>query len=488
MSSPLKLDESAIRSVVEEVLSRLNASGAGLPAAGSANLSTKSGAEGNLGVFTSADDACTAAHEAFLKLKPLGVAGRAKIVAVVKKLCAEKAEEWGKLEFAETKIGRLEHKIDKLRAIPRIPGTEFLRAHGMSGDHGISMEEFTAFGVIGAITPVTHSIPTLSCNIVNMVSAGNTVVFNAHPNGAKCAAEAVRVYNKAFIEAVGIPNIVTIVEKPSLESFAAISKHDAVRILCVTGGPGVVNAAMKSGKRAICAGPGNPPVLVCESARLEKAARYIIDGGAYDNNLLCIGEKQVFVVEKVYNQFLDAFRKAGAIQLNNNQLEALTKLAFTYKPDGGGCSHPVLNRDLVGRDASYLAQLVGLNIPASTLMLFAETNADHAFVQEEQMMPMLPIVKVRDAAEGIALSKESEHGFKHSAMIFTRDIEEMTAMAREMDTTIFVKNGPCFAGLGMGGEGYASFSIATTTGEGISTPLTFTRIRRCVMVDQLRIW
>ncbi len=480
----MQLDETAIRSVVEEVLQRLHAQ---TQSTVTPPAKTQKKAP-NYGVFASADDACQAAAEAFLHLKPLGLAGRAKAVRIVKQLCLDKAEEWGKLELAETKIGRLEHKIDKLRGIPRIPGTEWLRAHGMSGDHGISMEEFTPFGVIGAVTPVTHSIPTLSCNIINMVAAGNTVVFSAHPNGSKCAAEAVRTYNQAFERELGIANIVTIVEKPTLESFAAICRNEHVRLLCVTGGPGVVKAAMRSGKRAICAGPGNPPVVVAESARLDRAARHIIEGGAYDNNLLCIGEKQVFVVDKVYRQFLEAFQRAGAFPLNAAQLEQLTKLAFSSKGDGGGCSHPVLNRDLVGQDAAYLAELVGVKVPPRTEMLFAETTADHLFVQEEQMMPLLPIVRTRDIEEAIALSKQSEHGYKHSAMIHTLNVEEMTAMARELDTTLFVKNGPCYAGLGNGGEGYSSFSIATTTGEGISTPLTFTRTRRCVMVDNLRIW
>lgn len=481
-----KLDEAAIRTVVEEVLSRLQAPAIAAKApAATAARTTRSDAKG---VFATAEEACAAAHEAFLKLRPLGFAGRAKIIEIVKRTCTEKAVEWGKIEFEETKIGRLEHKIEKLQGIKNVPGVEWITPYGMSGDHGIAMEEFTPFGVIGAVTPVTHSVPTLSCNIINMVAAGNTVVFNAHPNGAKCAVMAVRHFNELFEKALGIPNIATIVEKPTIESFDAICKNEYVKLLCVTGGPGVVKAAMKSGKRAICAGPGNPPVLIDETARLDRAARDIILGGAYDNNLLCIGEKQVFVVDRVYTQFIEAFKAAGAVRLNSQQLDTLTKAAFTYKEDGGGCSHPVLNRDLVGRDASKLAEIAGLSIPKATQLLFAETDADHAFVVEEQMMPMIPIIRVRDVEEGIQLAKASEHGYKHSAMIHSLNVEHMTAMARALDTTLFVKNGSCLAGLGVGGEGYASFSIATTTGEGITTPMTFTRTRRCVMVNNLNIW
>ena len=442
---------------------------------------------GRAGVFADADGAVGAAHEAHKRLSKVGLAGREKIVQIVKKLCHDKAREWGKLELDETKIGRLDHKIEKLLGIANLPGTEWLSPHGMSGDHGITMEENCPFGVIGAVTPVTHSIPTIACNIVSMVAAGNTAVFNAHPAGAKCAVAAIRAFNEAILREVGIDNVATIIEEPTLDSFNAICADERVKLLCVTGGPGIVKAAMKSGKRAICAGPGNPPVVVDETANLQKAAESIILGGGYDNNLLCIGEKEVFVVKAVYHDFLRAFEAAGARKLNATQLEALTKEAFTFKGDGGGCSHPVLNRDLVGRDTSVLARIAGLTVPGDCPMLYAETDAENLFVVEEQMMPMMPIIAVDSVDQGIEMAKVAEHGYKHSSMIHSLNIINMTKMARALESTLFVKNGPCVAGLGTGGEGYSSFSIATTTGEGITTPDTFTRKRRCVMVNSLSL-
>mgnify|MGYP000079587816 CR=1 FL=1 len=489
------MDSDNIRSIVEEVLQKLQESGAVKPASapppGQASSPQKpaakipSSVKAGAGVYPDADSAIEAAHEAYLKLSKQGLAGREKVIQVVKKMCRDRAEEWGKLEFAETKIGLLPHKIEKLLGIQNLPGTEWLSPHGMSGDHGITLEENCPFGVIGAITPVTHSIPTLACNIVSMVAAGNTVVFNAHPGGAKCAAVAVKAFNEAIKREVGIENIATIIETPSLESFSAICAHPKVRLLCVTGGPGIVNAAMKSGKRAICAGPGNPPVVVDETADLKKAAEAIIFGGGYDNNLLCIGEKEVFVVKSVYKEFLRQFEAAGAKKLTNAQLEQLTQAAFTFKGDGGGCSHPVLNRALVGADASKLAEIAGTRVAANCPMLYAETDAEHLFVIEEQMMPMMPIIPVDDVDQGIAMAKVAEHGYKHSSMIHSLNVINMTKMGRALESTVFIKNGSCMAGLGAGGEGYASFSIATTTGEGITTPDTFTRKRRCVLVDSL---
>jgi aldehyde dehydrogenase len=321
------------------------------------------------------------------------------------------------------------------------------------------------------------------------VAAGNAVVFNAHPAAAKCAAMAVRTYNQAIARETGIENLITIVEQPTLDSFQAICSHEAVRLLCVTGGPGLVKAAMRAGKRAICAGPGNPPVLVDDTACMKRAAKCIIQGAAYDNNLLCIGEKEVFVLDPVADQLMAEMEKAGAVRLNSGQLDRLTKEAFTFKEGhGAGCPEPVLNKALIGKDAAVLAKAAGASVPDKTELLFAETDKDHAFVKEEQMMPFIPIVRVKTVEEGIEASLVAEHNYKHTAIIHSHDVEHMTAMARALDTTLFIKNGPCMAGLGLGGEGYLSYSIATPTGEGLTNPRTFTRVRRCVMVDNLRIY
>ena len=484
MSSPFVIDESLVRSVVEEVV-RNFARNAASPAPRSTPAIVASVRQP--GVFADAADACAAAAIAQRKLALGGVEARVKVIDIVKKLCTDRAVEWGTFEFNETKIGRLDHKIEKLQIVKLVPGVEWLRPEALSGDRGITLEEFTPFGVIAAILPMTHSVPTLAGNIINIIAAGNSVVFNPHPGGARSAALAVGVFNEAIKAATGIENLVCTIAQPSLESFAALCKAPEVKLLCVTGGPAVVGAAMKSGKRAICAGPGNPPVLVDGTRCVDLSARDIIQGAAFDNNLLCIGEKQVFVLDHVADKFIAAMAKHGAHQLNAAQFERLTQSAFTNAPDAGGCSHPVLNRAFVGLDATTLAGHAGTQAPAGTPLLFAEANADHAYVVEEQMMPVLPIVRVKSLEEGIAASLKSEHGYKHSAIIHSLNVDHMTAMARALDTTLFVKNGPCVAGLGLGGEGYLSYSIATTTGEGITTPRTFTRTRRCVLVDGLRI-
>src|SRR6266850_2511725 len=266
-----------------------------------------------------------------------------------KTICSANAEMLGLEEMEETKIGRLKHKVEKLiTAGEKSPGVEFLRTNGFGSMNNLTLEEYSPFGIVGTITPVTHSLPTLANNAISMIAAGNAVVCNPHPSGARVACHGTQLFNQAIHKAIGIDSLIAIIGKPTLESAQAIFDHRDVRLLCVTGGPAVGRAALRSPKRAIVAGPGNPPVVVDETADLDNAARSIIKGGAYDNNLLCIGEKEVFAVTSIFDELMDAMAKYKAVQLNPAQIAALTKAAFV--PGEGG--RTVTNKDLIGMDAA----------------------------------------------------------------------------------------------------------------------------------------
>jgi aldehyde dehydrogenase len=439
---------------------------------------------GQHGVFSSVDDAVNAATEAQKKLVRLSMDDRDAIVKLVKRMAKDNAQAWGKMEFDETKIGRLDHKIEKLQILELVPGVEFLKTQATSGSNGVCLEEFAPFGVIGIITPVTHSVPTLTANVINMVASGNAIVANPHPSGTQCAAYAVREYNRAIAARFGIDHLVTCIVPPTLETAEAIFNHRGIPLLVVTGGPAVARAALAAKKRAIVAGPGNPPVVVDETACLENAASSIVKGAAYDNNLLCIGEKQVFCVESVFDKLMDKMEKHGGYRLSSSQIDALTRQAFTVSPKD---NKQHVNKDYVGKDASVLAETAGVRVPPTTQVVFGETNFDHPFVQEEQMMPFVPFVRVKDVNEAIDLAIKSEHGYRHTALIHSRNLENITRFGRKANTTLFVVNGPSMSGLGLGGQGYLSYSIATPTGEGITTPLTFTRYRRIMMTGSLRM-
>jgi aldehyde dehydrogenase len=466
----MQVTDELVRSVVQQVLSAVR----------SGQAVQKNGPNGQVkggGVFDCVDRAVAAASAAQRQFEAAGLEARRKAVACIRKICISKAQQLGLEEFEETKIGRLKHKMDKLIvAGEKTPGVEFLRTEAFSGENGVTLQEFAPFGVVGIITPVTHSLPTLASNAINILAAGNALVCNPHPGGAKIACHGARLFNQAIQESIGIDNLITIIQEPTLDSAQAIFDHRDVRLLCVTGGAALARAALRSPKRAIVAGPGNPPVVVDETADLDNAARSIVTGGAYDNNLLCIGEKEVFAFTGIFDELMQCMSKHKAAQLNSRQIESLTKAAFV--PSEGGKGKLVVNKDLLGQDAAVLAKHAGVSVPADTELLFGETSEEHPFVDHEQMMPFVPFVRTADVDKAISLAKKYEHGFQHTAIIHSRNVETITRMGREMNCTLFIQNGPSPASLGLGGEGYLSFSIATPTGEGVTTPLTFTRQRR----------
>jgi len=467
-----------VQDIVSQVLSQLDSD---------SRLQLNPDQHGNYGLFSCVNEAVAAAKKAQAELDQAGIEAREKIVSLLKTIPMEKAEEWAKLELDETKVGRLDHKIDKLTIFDKVPGVEAIKSVLHSGDNGITMDELAPWGVIGCITPVTHSIPTATAKAISMISAGNSLVINPHPSGHKCAAVAVETYNRAIFQETGIDNLICLITPPTLKSASLIFEHKDIDLLVVTGGPMVARAALKQKKRAIVAGPGNPPVVVDETADLDVAARSIITGAAFDNNLLCIGEKQVFVVDQVFDSMMEAMERVPGLRthrLNRGQIAKLTETAFKWVKD-----HYVLNKDLIGRDCEVLAGAIGLTLPPGEKvdLLFGETDENNLFVGEEQMMPFVPFVRVPDAETAISKALESEHGFGHTAVIHSNNMQTITDMGRRANTTIFVANGPSTAGLGLEGEGYLSFSIATPTGEGITTPLTFTRYRRMSVCGAMRM-
>jgi aldehyde dehydrogenase len=439
------------------------------------------------GVFSTVGEAANAAEIAQKKVAEMSLAERGKMIAIVRRVCIDRCDELGRMELEESKVGRLDHKIQKLKNMQFVLGVEAMRSDARSDRSGLCVIERAPWGVIGMVLPVTHSVPTMAANAINVLAAGNTALFAPHPSAKRVAQYALQLFNREIERECGVANVLTTILEPSIEAAEQIFKHPKIALLCVTGGPMVVQAASKFGKRVIAAGPGNPPVVVDETADLDAAAKFIIEGAAFDNNLLCIGEKEVFVIASVAQAFLDAMRRAGGYELDRGAIDRLTQAAFTFDGDGKGCARAHVRKELVGKDVAVLAAAAGVSVPAHTQILFGETNEDHPFVVEEQMMPFLPVVRVKDVDAGIAASVKAEHGYRHTAIMHSKNVDSVTRMARALNTTIFVSNASSLASLGFGGPGYLSHSIATPTGEGITTPLTFTRERQLTIGNALRI-
>ena len=383
-------------------------------------------------------------------------------------------------------MGRYEDKVQKnLLNANKTAGSEALTATAWTGDGGMTLVEYAPYGPIGSIVPSTNPTATVICNAIAMVSAGNAVVFNAHPGAKRCSNLTVQIIHDAIVEAGGPANLVVGLADPTIETAQEIMRHKDVRLLTVTGGIGVVREAMKSGKRAICAGPGNPPVVVDESADLEQAGRDVVIGASFDNNITCTDEKEVFAVASIADELKRQMVRYGAFEIDGGQAERLMKSIFTEVPPRG--QHGAMNKDFIGKNANVILREIGIEVGDEVRLVLVEVEADHPLVLSEQMMPVFPLVRVRDADEGIDLAKKVEHGFRHTAVMHSKNLDHLSRMARVMDCSIFVKNGPSLAGLGYGGEGFCSFTIASPTGEGLTNPVSFSRLRRCTLKYAFRI-
>ena len=438
------------------------------------------------GVFATVDEAVEAAGIAFRALDGMTLERRQQIIASIRESMLEHAEELAQHAHRETGLGRVKDKIVKNRLVTRkTSGTEVLTPHAVTGDDGMTLTEYAPYGVIGAITPTTNPTSTIICNTIAMLSAGNSIVFNVHPNARECSMANVRLLHHAIVRGGGPPNLVTTVAEPTIESAQALMKHKGVRLLAVTGGTGVVRQAMASGKRAICAGPGNPPVVVDTTADLELAGRCIVAGASFDNNIVCTDEKEVIAVESIVEELLRRMKRHGAYILTDGERRRVEQVIFSERR--GPRQRSVIEKDLIGKNASEILARAGISCHGDPLLLVARVSNEHPLVWTEQMMPVLPVTAVPDVDSGIELAKAAEHGYGHSAGMYSRDIGALSRMARTINTSIFTKNGPFFAGLGEGGEGHCSFTIASPTGEGLTGPVAFSRLRRCVLVDHFRI-
>jgi aldehyde dehydrogenase len=443
-------------------------------------------AGGGPGVFATVDEAARAAKAAQPVFAALPLATRAGILAAIRSTLLANAEALARSAHDETGLGRYEDKIVKNRLVAeKTPGLEDLAAAASSGDHGLTLVEPAPFGVIGAITPSTNPTSTIICNTLGMLAAGNSVVFCVHPMAKRCSMETVVLINKAIAQAGGPPNVVTCLSNPSIDTAQEVMKHPLVRLLVVTGGGAVVKAAMASGKRAICAGPGNPPAVVDETAHIDQAARHILLGASTDNNIICVDEKEVIVVASVADALVKALQAHGAVLIDRSRLTALENVVFAKNPGPRG--HGSMNHDLIGKNASVILGRLGMNVPDSVRLAIVEVDESHPLIWSEQMMPVLPICRVPDADRAIALAVEAENGNRHTAVMHSTNIDRLSRMAKACDCSIFVKNGRAQSGLGLDGEGYTSFTIASPTGEGLTGPRSFSRWRRCVMVDHFRI-
>ena len=442
-----------------------------------------------IGIYADMNDAIDAATNGYKAIRSMRLEEREKIIGIIRDLCRKEAPIMAQLGVAETKMGRVDHKTAKhILVADKTPGTADIVSQAKTGDYGLTLTEMAPFGVVGSITPSTNPSETVICNSIGMIAAGNGVVFNPHPNAIATSNYAVDLINRASAMAGGPRVLVASVVKPTLDTAQIMYKHANIRLLVCTGGPGVVRSVLSSGKKAIGAGAGNPPVIVDDTADIKKAGKDIIDGCSFDNNLPCIAEKEVFAFANIADQLILEMQKNGAYKITLEQANKLAQIVLVdAKNPKTGIVKKTVSRDCVGRDAAVLLAKIGVKVGPEVRCIICETDFEHPFVQHELMMPILPIVRVNNIDQAIDLAVKAEHGNRHTAHMHSKNVDHLTRFARAVETTIFVKNAPSYAGIGFGGEGHTTFTIAGPTGEGLTSARSFTRYRRCVLSDGFRI-
>ncbi len=432
-----------------------------------------------LGVFDDMNDAIAAAKEASKVMKELPMDIRENIISNIRKKTKDQAETMARMGVEETGMGNVGDKILKHQLLAeKTPGTEDIKTDVWSGDRGITLVEMGPFGLIGAFAPSTNPSETVLCNSIGMIAGGNTVVFNPHPGAVKVSNYAVNLVNEASVEAGGPNNVVTSVTKPTIESGDLVIQHKDIKLISATGGPGIVTKVLSSGKRGIGAGAGNPPVLVDDTADIKKAARDIVNGATFDNNLPCIAEKAIVAIDKIVDELTYYLVENGCYIASKEEQEKLMQTVFI---------NDKLNRDCVGKDARTILSLIGVNAPENTRCIIFDGEKENPLISEELMMPILGIVRAKDIDEAIEVAIWLEDGNRHSAHMHSKNVDNMTRYGKAIDTAIFVKNAPSYAALGFGGEGFCTYTIASRTGEGLTSARTFTKQRRCVLSDSLSI-
>lgn len=468
----MSFTDEQIRNIVEDTVRQLT---------GSSGNITKAAPGGWL--CDTPEEAIASAKAAQQELMSMTLEQRGKLIEAMREAGRKNARNLAELASSETGYGRVEDKVKKnLLAVEKTPGIEDLSADAMTGDFGLTLVERAPFGVICSITPSTNPPSSIINNSISMIAAGNAVVFNPHPAAKSVSQETMRVLNEAIAAAGGPRTLICTVKEPTIETGKRMMEHPDIPLLSITGGEAVVKVAMKTGKKVIAAGPGNPPVIVDDTAIIPQAAKDIVDGASFDNNVLCIAEKEVFAFSNIKEQLMREMEKNGAYRITGTDIDKVVNTVFEKK-DG----RYIVNRNFVGRDAAVILKASGVSFSGNPRLVIASVDENHPFITVEMLMPVLGVATVDSIEEAIEKAIKAENGCKHTAMMHSQNITHLSMAAKALNTTIFVKNAPSYAGLGFNGEGFTTLTIATPTGEGLTSARTFTRLRRCVLYGNFRI-
>ena len=433
------------------------------------------------GVFSNVNDAIYAATSSFKLYSKLSLRDKEEVIREIRRKLVDYIDLLAEMSLKETCMGNLEDKKLKIKlAIEETPGTEILMSEIRHGDGGFTLFEYTPYGIACAIQPSTNPCETMINNTIALLAAGNTVINCPHPRAMNVSKFLTNIINTIISDLTGIENVVVTLDECKLAYIKEIMNHPDVDLVVSTGGSDNARSAVSCGKKVIAAGPANPTFIVDETADIKRAADCITRGASFDNNIMCITEKNIIVVDEVARKLEEELKKNGVFYVKDiATMLKLSKLLLTedMKP----------NKLYGGKDADVILKDAGIKTDRSYKLIAVETVKIHPFVTEELLMPLVSIVRAKDFDEALEMASDVEQGCRHTSGIHSNRMDRLRLAERVMKTSIFIKNGCSLDGIGICGVGGTSFTIANITGEGAVTARDFSRKRRCVTVDTLTI-
>lgn len=433
------------------------------------------------GIFLDVDEAILAAKQAFKRYLKITLKERSEIIEVIKERILLEADGLAEMTVNETGMGNAEDKAEKfIWAATKTPGVEDLVTSARTDDGGMTLYELSPYGVVCSVAPVTNPCSTLVNNVFSALASGNAIIHCPHPRAKKVSELLIEKISSIIREVCGIDNLVVMVKNPSIKKVRQAMRHPDINLIIATGGHGLLKEALVCGKKVIGGGSANPVCIVDETANIEKAAIDIVESSSFDNNLMCVTEKNIVVVKSVSEILKENLKKNGAYHITSPaELIKLTKTCVDQNMEP--------NKKLNGMNANKILQLAGINCSRKIKIILVDCIKEHPIVVNEMLMPILPVVEVENFDKALEVALEIEQGLRHTAVIHSQLIERLSRVAKEMQTSIFVKNGPAFSGIGFRNDRELSMTVASVTGEGTVTARHFARTRRCVLCEGFSI-
>lgn len=432
-------------------------------------------------MFNEAEQAVRASREAYETYSDLTLNARREIFTAICNKIAPHVVTIAEKELEETGFGNVNDKIIKLvLALSKTPGVEYLTTEVITGDSGMTLYEYSPYGVICAIHPSTNPSATLINNVLGMLAAGNVVINIPHPRCIGVSMYVTKLINEAIFETCRIENLVITLSKSAKSIADEIINHPDVSLIVATGGRSMNKRALQSSKRVIAAGKANPVAIVDETADIAKAAKDIVDGATFDHNSMCITEKNIVLVDEILPDFVKEIKKQNVYYVEKEQ-EIFQLAKATLK------QNLTMNRTLQGKSANEILTSANITCNRKINLIVVKVFKEHPFVTEEMLMPLVPLVTEKTFEEALETALFMEQGLRHTAIIHSQSIPRMNKAAKIMQTSIFIKNGSSLAGIGLNGEDKTSFTIANISGEGVTSARDFARKRSCTMTDGFSI-